>query len=95
VHGARTEGVPFARPGPEFTRDFERPVAWLATHTDKTTINRMVRVDWYTVGRIIKRGCDDELDPGRLGDLFQIGIDQVSWKHQHNYLTLVADHQRR
>ena len=23
VHGARTEGVPFARPGAEFTRDFE------------------------------------------------------------------------
>jgi transposase len=22
-HGARTEGVPFARPGSEFTRDFE------------------------------------------------------------------------
>ena len=26
---------------------------------------------------------------------FEIGIDEVSWKRQHNYLTLVADHQRR
>ena len=69
--------------------------AWLATRTDKTTITRMLRIGWRTVGRIIKRVCDDELDPGRLGDLFDIGIDEVSWKRQHNYLTLVADHLRR
>ena len=95
VHGARTEGVPFARPRSEFTRDFECLVAWLATRTDKTTITQMLRIDWDTVGRIIKRVCDDELDPDRLNNLFEIGIDEVSWKKQHNYLTLVADHQRR
>jgi len=27
-------------------------------------------------------------------NLFEIGIDEVSWKRQHNYLTLVADHIR-
>ena len=94
VHGARTEGVPFARPGSEFTGDFECLVAWLATRTDKSTIKRMLRIDWDTVGRIVKRVCDDELDPDRLQDLFDIGIDEVSWKKQHNYLTLVADHRR-
>jgi transposase len=94
-HGARTEGVPFARPGSEFTRDFECLVSWLATRTDKSTIKRMLRIDWDTVGRIIKRVCDDELDPDRLNDLYEVGIDEVSWKRQHNYLTLVADHQRR
>jgi transposase len=95
VHGARTEGVPFARPGSEFTRDFECLLAWLATRTDKSTIKRMLRVDWDTVGRIVKRVCDDELDPDRLDDLYDIGVDEVSWKRQHNYLTLVACHQRR
>jgi transposase len=93
-HGARAEGVPFARPDSEFTRDFECLVAWLAAHTDKTTITRMLRIDWRTVGRIIARVCADELDPARLDDLFDIGIDEVSWKRQHNYLTLVADHRR-
>jgi transposase len=95
VHGARTEGVPFARPGSEFTRDFECLVAWLATKADKSTIQRMLRVDWDTVGRIVKRVCDAELDPGRLDDLFDVGVDEVSWKRQHKYLTLVVDHQRR
>jgi len=64
-HGARTEGVPFARAGSQFTRDFECLVAWLATRTDKTAIKAMLRVDWDTVGRIVGRVCGDELDPGR------------------------------
>jgi len=38
----RTEAVSVARPGSEFTRDFECLVAWLATRTDKSTINRML-----------------------------------------------------
>ena len=95
VHGARTEAVPFARPLSDFTRDFECLVAWLATRTDKTTITRMLRIDWRTIGRIIRRVCDDELDPDRLAELYDIGIDEVSWKKQHNYLTLIVDHRRR
>jgi transposase len=93
-HGVRVEGVPFARHRSGFTRDFEALVAWLATRTDKTTIGRLVRVDWDTVGRIITRVCAEELDPDRLENLFEIGVDEVSWKRQHNYLTLVADHIR-
>jgi transposase len=93
-HGVRVEGVPFARHASGFTRDFEQLVAWLATRTDKSTIRRMVRIDWDTVGRIISRVCGDQLDPDRLHNLFEIGIDEVSWRKQHRYLTLVADHIR-
>lgn len=91
-HGVLAEGVPFARHRAGFTRDFECLVAWLAARMDKSAICRLLRVDWDTVGRIIARVCADELDPDRLSDLFDIGIDEVSWKRQHNYLTLVADH---
>jgi transposase len=92
THGARTEGVPFARPGSDFTTDFESLVAWLATRTDKTAITRLVRVTWRTVGRIIGRVVADELDPGRLDNLFVIGVDEISWRKHHKYLTLVANH---
>jgi transposase len=95
AHGIHAEGVPFARPRSEFTRDFECLVAWLATRTDKATVKRLVRIDWDTVGRIIARVCADELDPARLFDLYDVGIDEVSWRKQHRYLTLVVDHQRR
>jgi transposase len=93
-HGVRVEGVPFARHASGFTRDFEALVAWLATKADKTTIKRLVRIDWDTVGRIIARVCADELDPDLLHNLFEIGVDEVSWRRQHRYLTLVADHIR-
>jgi transposase len=91
-HGVLAEGVPFARHRSGFTRDFECLVAWLAARVDKSAICRLLRIDWDTVGRIIARECADELDPDRLTALFDIGIDEVSWKRQHNYLTLVADH---
>jgi transposase len=94
-HGVRTEAVPFARWDADFTRDFEALAAWLATRTDKTTITRMMRIHWRTVGRIIARVCADELDPDRLDGLVEIGIDEVSWRKGHRYLTLVADHGRR
>jgi len=93
-HGVRVEQVPFARHRSGFTRDFEQLVAWLAITMDKSAITRLLRIDWDTVGRIIARVCAEELDPDRLENLFEIGIDEVSWKRQHNYLTLVADHLR-
>lgn len=92
THGVRTEAVPFARADAEFTADFEALVAWLATRMDKTAICRLVRINWRTVGRIIERVVADELDPGRLDGLFEIGVDEISWRKHHNYLTLVADH---
>lgn len=95
AHGVRREGVPFARAGSRFTRDFEDLVGWLATTMDKTAICRLVRIDWDTVGRIIERVMDDGLDPQRLEDLCDIGVDEVSWRKRHNYLTLVSDHRRR
>src|SRR5512135_240069 len=93
-HGVRVEAVPFARHRSGFTRDFEQLVAWLATTTDKSAICRLVRIDWDTVGRIIARVCAEELDGDRLENLFEIGIDEISWKRQHNYLTLISDHIR-
>jgi len=92
THGVRVEGVPFARPGSRFTRDFEDLVGFLATTADKTTICRLVRIDWDTVGRIIARVTDDSLDPDRLEDLFEVGVDEVSWRRRHNYITLVSNH---
>jgi len=88
----RVEAVPFARHRSGFTRDFEDLVASLATKTDKTTITRLSRLDWDSVGRICSRVVADGLDPARLDGLVRIGVDEVSWKRHHHYLTLVADH---
>jgi len=90
--GVVVEEVPFARHGARMTRDVDDLVAWLATKMDKTAITRLLRVNWRTVGVIIERVVADELDPDRLDGLYEIGIDEVSYRKQHHYLTIVADH---
>jgi transposase len=94
-HGVLVEAVPFARYRSGFTRDFEDLTAYLATKTDKTTIARFGRIDWDTVGRICERVVATELDEDRLDGLVNIGVDEISWRKHHKYLTLVTDHTRR
>jgi transposase len=93
-HGVVVEGVPFARPGAHLTRDLDDLLAWLAIRMDKTAIARLCRVSWRTVGRACQRVVAAELDPDRLDGLFRIGVDEISWRKHHKYLTLVVDHDR-
>jgi transposase len=44
------------------------------------------------VGRIVERVVADHLDSERLAGLGMIGVDEVSWRKRHRYLTCVADH---
>jgi transposase len=94
-HGVLVEAVPFARHRSGFTRDFEDVTAFLATKTDKTTIARFLRIDWDTVGRICARVVATDLDEDRLDGLVNLGVDEISWRKHHKYLTLVTDHTRR
>jgi transposase len=91
-HGVVVEAVPFARHRAGFTRDFEAVTAFMATKTDKTTIARFLRIDWDTVGRICQRVVATDMDHDRLAGLVTIGVDEVSWRKHHHYLTLVTDH---
>ena len=94
THGVVVEAVPFARPGAHLTRDYDDLLAWLATRMDKTAVARLCRVSWRTVGRACQRVVATELDPDRLDGLFRIGVDEISWRKHHKYLTLVVDHDR-
>lgn len=93
-HGVVAEGVPFARPGAHLTSDFDDLLAWLATRMDRTAVARLCRVSWRTVGRACERVVADGLDPGRFDGLVRIGVDEISWRKHHRYLTLVVDHDR-
>lgn len=86
------EAVPFARHRAGFTRDMEDLVAWLVKHTDKTAVTRLCRINWRTTGAICARVVADALDETRLDDLYEAGVDEVSYRKQHHYLTLVTNH---
>jgi len=90
----RTEAVDWARPRARHTRDFEDVVAWLCQHTDKTTVTKLLRTSWETVAGIVGRVVAEHLDTRRLENVYRIGVDEVSYRKGHRYLTVVADHDR-
>ena len=91
--GVRFEAVPWARPGSRYTRDFEDVVCWLAQQMAKKPIAGLLRIAWDTVGRIVERVVQDRLDERRLDGLVAIGVDEISYRRHHRYLTSVVDHQ--
>ena len=92
-HGVVVCAVPWARHRSRFTRAFEDQAAWLAVNTSKTAVAQLMRVAWRTVGGICERVADEasgEID--LLGGLRRIGIDEISHRKGHRYLTVVVCH---
>lgn len=93
VHGPTVAAVPWARHGAGHARVFDAQVAWLATQCSKTAVTQLMRIAWRTVGAIITRvWADVEATRDRLAGLRRIGIDEISYKRGHRYLTVVVDH---
>jgi transposase len=90
--GVTTEMVPWADPGTGFTYPFEDMVAFLAQRTDKTTVSKMMSVAWKTVGRIVERVVARRGPEDRLDHLRNIGVDELSYRRHHEYVTIVTDH---
>jgi len=93
VHGPTVAGVPWARHGAGHTKDFDDQVAWLVTHTPKSAVQELMRVAWRTVGSIVERVVAEgraARDP--FEGLVRIGIDEISYKKGHRYLTICVDH---
>lgn len=94
-HGVHAELVPWAAAGARFTRRCEELIAYLAQQMSKTAVCKLVGIDWRTVGAVVERIIGERLDPARLDDLSIIGIDELSFRRHHNYVTVVVDHLRK
>ena len=94
-HGVVVAQVPWARQGSRFTREFEQQVAWLATQCSKSAACELMRISWYTVGRIIERVVSELQAAGgdRLDGLRRIGIDELSYRKGQHYISVVVDHE--
>jgi transposase len=92
-HGPTVAQVPWARHGAGHTRDFDDQAAWLAVHVSKSAVVELLRIAWRTVGAIVARVSNDiDASVDRLSGLHRIGIDEISYKRGHRYLTVVVDH---
>jgi len=93
-HGVVVAAVPWARHDTGHTRAFDDLVCWLVRHTSKSAVARLSRLAWRTVGSIVARVvADADTTTGdRLAGVTRIGIDEISYKKGHKYLTIVVDH---
>ena len=58
----------------------------------KTPIAGLLGIAWDSVGRIVTRVVAEHLDERRLEGLIAIGVDEISYRRHHRYLTSVVDH---
>jgi transposase len=93
-HGAIVASVPWARHNSWFTHDFEQWVCWVSLHTNRSVVAGLCRIDWETVGAVIRRVEQDERAkrPSPLDGLRSVGIDETSYRKGHKYLTVVVNH---
>jgi transposase len=93
THGVVVAAVPWARHDAGHTFAFDDQVAWLAVACSKTAVTELMRIAWRTVGSIVTRVCADvDAVVDRFDRLRRIGIDEISYKRGHHYLTVVVDH---
>ena len=90
--GVVTEMVPWAAHDSWFTLAFEDQVAYLAQQCSKTTVADLMRVAWGTVGAVAERVVRRHLPDDLLDGLRRIGVDELSYRKHHEYVTIVVDH---
>ncbi|WP_407660056.1 ISL3 family transposase [Hyalangium gracile] len=94
-HGVKVERVPWAAHGSHFTYEFDELTAWLAQRMDKTATCRLMGINWRTVGTVVQRVVQARLDSSRLEELYIIGVDELSFRRHHEYVTVVVDHLKK
>lgn len=94
--GVVVEEVPWASHAAKVTYAFEDLTGYLAQRCDRTTISKLLRVSWVTVGNIIDRlvARKQKQRGDRLNGLRYIGVDELSYRRHHKYVTVVVDHER-
>jgi transposase len=95
VCGVTAEGVPWAERWSRITRRLADAVASMAKDRDWKATARHFALGWKTVLAAVKRTVERGLAKRKLKAIRWIGIDEVSRKKGHHYLTLAYDLERR
>ena len=78
-----------------FTLLFEALVLTLCREMTFAAVARMVNLSWHRVATIARRYVDLALAEADFSEVKRLAIDETSRARGHNYVTLVADAQRR
>jgi transposase len=92
--GVRVEDFPWAGPWDRVTRALGRAVSVLARKLSTKETGEHFGLNWKTVATIIRRAVAYGLRHRKRRPLHVIGIDEVSRRKGHRYLTVVYDLER-
>ena len=92
THGAHVEAVPFASARSRFTADMERLILWSAATMAWSSAATLWRVSWRTVRAIVERAVPGRVDLKNATGIRRVGVDEISYRRGHKYVTLVIDH---
>jgi transposase len=90
-HGVHQVRVPWADPGSRFTALFEALVIDWLQEANITAVARRLRMSWDQVGGVMERAVARGLRRRELKAPTHIGVDETSFRHRHEYVTLVID----
>ena len=93
--GVRRERLRIARPRARCTRRFERELFRLTEEMSVKGVSKFAQVDWEMVKDAEIRYILGLLRKRNLDGITELGIDEVSEKKGHRYLTLVTDLKKR
>ena len=93
--GVRVEALPWAVPWARVSKALAAAVAALTRHLNWREAARHFHLDWKSVATIVKRAVVYGLARRRRRPLHWIGVDEVSRRKGHRYLTVVYDLERR
>ena len=85
--------MPWSYPGSRFTKDFDMTATFLAMNINKKVAAEYLRCDRHTIMRCISRVREvlDHDIKKRYDGLVNIGIDEISYRKGHNYVTTVVN----
>jgi transposase len=92
--GVRVERFPWADSWSRVTRALARAVALLARQLSGMETARHYQLNWKTVAHVIRQAVAYGLDHRQRRPLHILGIDEVSRRKGHHYLTVVYDLER-
>lgn len=92
--GVRVERLPWARPWQRVTTALAVAVAQLARRLSWAETATHFGLDWKTVAAVVQRAVTEGLARRRWRALHVLGIDEVSRRKGHQYLTLIYDLER-
>lgn len=90
-HGVKLVNLPWSRPNTGFTLFFEALIVAMSDVMPVSAVADMVSLNEESVWRILAHYVKEALENVDLSDVDTIGIDEISVKKGHQYITLFYD----